>query len=115
MAITGVERNYTSNNQFVTPADGKEFVLLNVEVKNVSDDKKTYLSTDWKIEDNDGALESVNIGACAADDGCLNTGDLVAGGKKNGTLIFEVPAGQQSLKIHYKPSFSFEKEAIIEI
>lgn len=115
VTITSVQRDYVSANQFIEPDDGREFVLLNVEVKNVSDDKKTYLSTDWRIEDNDGALESVSLGACIADDTCLDSGDLVAGGKKTGSLIFEVPAGQEGLKVHYKPSLSFEKEAIIEI
>lgn len=115
ITVKNVEHNYTSSNQFVKPADGKEYVRVSVEVKNTSNDKKSYSTIDWQIEDEDGALESVDISGTGTDDSNIGSGELTAGGKKAGTLVFEVPKGQQNLKLHYKPMFSFDKEVIVEL
>ena len=116
VTVKSVERNYTSSNQFVRPSDGKEFIRANVEIKNISQDKKSYNILDWQVEDADGALESVSLTGTSLDDGNLNSGELTAGGKKSGMLVFEIPKDQTGLKLHYKPTFSFgAKEVIFEI
>lgn len=115
ITVKNVEHGYTSSNQFVKPADGKEYVRITVEIKNVSNDKKSYNTLDWQIEDEDGALESINLSGTGTDNNNIGSGELTAGGKKAGTLVFEVPKGQQNLKLHYKPMFSFDEEVVIEL
>ena len=45
---------------------------------------------------------------------CCN-GELAAGGKKSGSLVFEVPSGDAGLKVHYQPSFWSNREAVVEL
>lgn len=113
MTITSVDRNWNSSNQFVKPAEGKEYIKVNITLTNKSDDKMSYLSNAWKIEDKDGALE--NAAVVVGNDDNLTYGEITAGGKKAGSLIFEVPAGDTNLKIHYGPSLWSGREAIIEL
>lgn len=116
VVVSQVERDYQSSNQFIKPNDGNEFIRIHVEVKNNSSDKKSYNYTDWELEDANGALTSVDIAGYSADDSGLGYGDLTSGGKKTGTLVFQIPKGQTGLKLHYKPTWSFnDKEAIIEL
>lgn len=112
MTIKEVVRNYTP--KYMKAGDGKEYVLIRVEFKNTSDDKISWTSSEWKMEDSDGAIESTAIGANDEDD-ILNYGDIAAGGKKSGSLVFEVPTGDNKLKVHYQPNMFADNDAIIEL
>jgi len=113
VTVKSVERNWNSGNQFITPKDGKEFVKVNVLIENKSDNVVSYNVFDWKIQDSDGSIETTSIGASADDD--LSSGELAKGGKKSGSIVFEVPAGDTGLKLHYQPSFWSNKEIIIKL
>lgn len=112
--VSNVQRDY-SPSEYIKASDGKEFIRVNVEIKNASDDKTSYNILEWQIEDADGALESVDIMGSGADSTSLSSGELTAGGKKNGTLVFQVPKGQTGLKLHYKPLLSTVSEMVIEL
>lgn len=112
VTVKSVERNWNSGNQFITPSDGKEFVKVNVAIENKSDSEASFNTFDWKIEDSNGAIESSAITASADDS--LGSGDLAAGGKKEGSVIFEVPQ-DSSLKIHYQPSFWSSRKIVINV
>lgn len=114
MTINSVERDWKTRNEYIKAKDGKEYVRLNVTLKNNSNDKISYYSSYWTMEDSDGAIENSTI--VVGDDDTLSYGELAAGGKKSGNLIFEMPKGANGLKVHYKPSFwSGDREAIIEL
>ena len=53
------------------------------------------------MEDTNGAIESPTFVSTAND---LSSGELAKGGKKIGSVVFEVPANSK-LKMHYQPSF----------
>lgn len=112
VTVLDVVRNFDSGNPYITPKDGKEFVKVNIQVVNKSDETKSYNVLEWKIQDSDGAIESPDGLSYTVDDG-LNSGELASGGKKNGSIVFEAPAGDAGLKLHYKPIWSFSNEAII--
>lgn len=113
VSVVSVERAYDTGNQFVTASDGNEYVKVNLQIKNNSDETKSFNAFDWKMEDSNGVIDTYEIIAQADD--ALNSGDLASGGTKKGSLVFEVPAGDAGLKLHYKPNMFSSKEVIVNL
>lgn len=111
IAVTNVERNWTG--EYSKPDAGKEFVRITVKIENKSNDAISYNALYWSMEDGDGAIESEEF--VIGDDNNLGSGDLAKGGKKSGSIVFEVPAGDTKLKVHYKTNLFSSREAIIEL
>lgn len=111
VTIKSLERNWTSDNQFIKAADGKEFVKANVSISNKSNSELSFNTFDWKIEDANGAIEGPSGTAFTVGDN-LGSGELAVNGTKEGSVIFEVPTGS-SIKIHYQPSFWSDKKIVI--
>lgn len=114
ITVKSIERNYDSGNQFIQPAEGKEYVKVNVYIENKSDDKISYNVYDWELQDSDGDIKSAAGLTYSIDDG-LGSGDLAKGGKKSGALIFEVPKDDAGLELHYKASFWSDKTINIKL
>ena len=72
-----------------------------------------YNVFEFKAEDSNGADENADMQTYSLPDS-LSSGDLVKGGKKSSSMIFEVPAGS-SLKLHYQPSFWSNKKVIVNL
>lgn len=111
MTVEKVSRNWSA--EYSKPKEGKEYIIVTVKLENKSDDKISYTSGDWKLENSDGAIDSPAI-VLGNDDG-IGYGDLAAGGKKTGTIVFEIPKDDQGLKLHYKPNMFLDREAIVEL
>ena len=112
LTVEKVERNYNTGSQFITPKEGKEFVKINVKIENKSDKELDYNSFDFKVEDNQGAIETYSV--MAQSDDAINYGELAKNGKKTGSVVFEVPTGS-ALKLHYQPSFWSNKKVIVNL
>lgn len=112
VVVTEVKRGYTP--KYLEAGNGKEYVLVRVELQNKDDEKTSWSSSDWKMEDSNGAIEGTAIMANDEDDR-LDSGELAPNGKKAGSLVFEVPKDDKNLKIHYKPNMFIDREAIIEL
>lgn len=108
--VEGINRNWESGNQFIKPKAEKEFVLIKVKIENKSKNEMSYNKFDFKIEDSNGSLESPDFAASGDDD--LGSGDLVPGGRKSGSLVFEVGKGD-NLKLHYQPSFWSTRKVVV--
>ena len=113
LTVEKVERNWNSGNAYLKPKDGKEYVKVSVKIENKSETEMNYNVFEFKAEDSNGAAESADGQTYSLPDS-LGSGDLVKGGKKNGSMIFEVPAGS-SLKLHYQPSFWLNKKVIVNL
>ena len=113
LTVEKVERNWNSGNSYLKPKDGKEYVKVSVKIENKSETEMNYNVFEFKAEDSNGAAENANMQTYSLPDS-LGSGDLVKGGKKSGSMIFEVPAGS-SLKLHYQPSFWSNKKVIINL
>lgn len=96
--------------EFQTAKSGKEYVVVNVTIKNVGDSQVTYNPLDFKLQDSNGAQESMTF---AVLDDSLNSGELVAGGKVIGSIPFEAPAGDQGLKLIYQGNFWSQQDKIV--
>lgn len=116
ITVTSVDRNYSTGNDYIKPSDGKEFIKVNVIIENKSDDKVSYNVFDWKVQDSNGAIESQTGNAIMANPSDnLGSGDLAKGGKKSGSIVFEVPSGDAGLILHYQPSFWSDKAVEITV
>ena len=113
LTVEKVERNWNSGNAYLKPKDGKEYIKVSVKIENKSETEMNYNVFEFKAEDSNGAAENANMQTYSLPDS-LGSGDLVKGGKKNGSMIFEVPAGS-SLKLHYQPSFWSNKKVIVNL
>ena len=113
LTVEKVERNWNSGNAYLRPKDGKEYVKVSVKIENKSETEMNYNVFEFKAEDSNGAAENANMQTYSLPDS-LGSGDLVKGGKKSGSMIFEVPAGS-SLKLHYQPSFWSNKKVIVNL
>lgn len=96
--VNGVTRNYSSESDYITPDTGKEYVVVNVTVKNVGTSSENVSSYDFKINDN-----GVSNGTSFYDvDPAFDSGDLSSGASMTGNLLYEVSAGSSNLKLQYE-------------
>jgi hypothetical protein len=94
-----------------TPKAGKEYVIVNVTIRNLGKDEIDYNPYDFKVQDANGAQESETF---AILDDSLNSGTLAAGGKVTGSIPFEVPIGDKALLI-FKPSFWGNQRVVVDL
>lgn len=111
VTVTSVQRNFNSGNEFIQPKSGKEFIKVFVQIVNKDKEKLSYSSYDWKIQDSDGSIQDPSFMSTVNTEDYLERGDLVKGGKKSGSIVFEVNKGDAGLILHYKPSY-FSDDAV---
>ncbi len=114
VTVTGVERNWSSGNQYITPDSGKEYVKIEVTIKNNSKNQISYNTFDWKMKDSTGDIQSPDSVVFTVD-GALSSGELADGGTKSGFLVFEVPSGDAGLVLQYEPGFWTDKKLEIKL
>lgn len=115
ITITSVNRNYTTNNSYTKAGDGKEYVKVNLQIKNTSDGQIDYNAFYWSIEDSSGDITNYTSAAMAQADDTLSSGQLAAGGTKTASIVFEVPKDDTKLKVHINPGLISAHEAIVEL
>ena len=114
VTVTGVERNWNSGNQFITPDSGKEYVKVGVAIKNNSSSQISYNTFDWKMKDSTGDIQGPDSVVFTID-GALSSGELAEGGTKTGFLVFEVPSGDTGLVLQYEPGFWLDKKLEVNL
>ncbi len=115
ISVVSVERDYTTGDEFTQPSSGKEYVKVSLKIQNKSNDTKSFNALNWEMESSDGVIDDYMKAVLAQADDSLGSGDLATGGTKNGSIVFEVPAGDTGLKLHFKPSLWSNKETIIKL
>ena len=103
VTVTNVERNWDPQDGYTTPSEGSEYVRVQVEIKNDSDKRISYNTFDWKIQNSNGQITDMDMAGYG--EGSLGSGELSVGGSTSGALVFEAPAGDEGLVLHYEPSF----------
>lgn len=99
ITVNSIERNFSTGNRYDTPDDGYEYVKVSLTIANNSDEKAEYSPLDFEMEDGDGDIHSY---ATSLQSDHLKSGSLAPGGKKSGSLVFEVPIGDKELTLHYE-------------
>lgn len=109
LTVTKVERA-TQLGQFNKADDGKEFVVAEVIIENVSADNKVpYNPLYFTVKDGEGFEYNAQL---VAGDQALKSGDLAKGEKARGNVAFEVKKDTKGLVMEYKPLVVGESEAI---
>lgn len=110
--VLNVEKNngYTKNYVNVKPNnDGDEFVIVEVEIKNTSEETKSFNVMDFSIQTGNGEIKS--SGFSMYDTGNdLGSGSLSAGGTKVGKIVLTAPKDDNNLILIYKGNMSDSKE-----
>lgn len=94
-----------------TPKAGKEYVIVNVTIRNLGKDEVSYNPFDFKVQDANGAQESSTF---ASLDDSLSSGTLAPEGKVTGSMPFEVPVGDEA-KLIFQPSFWSNQRVVVDL
>jgi flagellar hook assembly protein FlgD len=112
--VKSMERNWSSGNQYSTPDSGNEYVKVEIHIENDSKDEISYNTFDWKIQDSNGKIVDADSTTYSVD-GALGSGQLAAGGKVSGFLVFQASSGDSDLTLRYEPSFWSDKKLEIKL
>ncbi len=96
---------------YSTPKAGKEFIVVNVTIRNLGTDEVSYNPFDFKVQDANGAQESSTF---ASLDDSLSSGTLAPNGKVTGSMPFEVPTGTDA-KLIFQPSFWSDSRIVVAL
>jgi hypothetical protein len=107
--VNSVRRSRGFN--YNTPKSGKEYVIVNVTIRNLGKDEVSYNPFDFKVQDANGAQESSTF---ASLDDSLSSGTLAPGGKVTGSIPFEVPIGDEA-KLIFQPSFWNNQRIVVDL
>ncbi len=98
-SITNVEKTKGSNEYFQAK-DGYEYVKVNIKIENNSDQKISFNALNFQMVNEDGVEASI-YDITAEEDKLLSSGELDAGGKTEGVIIWEQKQGDTGLKVRY--------------
>lgn len=110
--VTNVE--YSNGDEWDTPADGKQYVIVTIKIENKSESKISYNVYDWKMLNSQGQEDDEAFSTIDSDTN-LSSGDLAVGGTKTGTIVFEEPKDETSLKLQYYSNSLFDENSTFEI
>ena len=110
--ITDVE--FSNGEDFDTPAEGNEYVIVHVRIENESDEKISYNPYNFSMENSNGQIENQSFTIIDTDT-ALSSGELRGGGNVEGTLVFEQPIDDGGLKLIFEPSFWSADEVIFNL
>jgi hypothetical protein len=94
-----VQRNYVPEDEYSRASDGKELIVVNVSVKNISSESASFYSYSLEINEN-GIAESASYLATVEPE--FTGGSMSAGATATGNIVFEVTKGSTNLKLQYE-------------
>ena len=90
----------SKGNSYKSPKAGHQFLIVTVYIKNNTGDKVPYSYENWTMSNSKGEekkriFSSINV------DTALYSGELVVGGIKTGSMVFEQPINDHKLKMNF--------------
>jgi uncharacterized membrane protein len=99
--VNSVQRAYVPTNPADRAPSGKELVVVNLTVKNVSPSDASIAPYELKL-DADGVINRANYLVVAPP---FNGGSLPSGASYNGNIVYEVNQGATKLALQYQSSY----------
>lgn len=96
--VNSVQRDYKPEGSFYQPEEGKEYIVLNVTVKNTGDEGEYISPYSFSVNEAGIAVENAFVTV----DPELESGDLSPGASTTGNVVYEVTKGATDLKLQYK-------------
>lgn len=112
LTVTKVQRNYSP--KYGSAKDGQEYVKVTLKLANKSDKTISAYSTSFKVQDSNGVIEDRDSSSYSLDD-YFDYSDLASNGTKTGSLVFEVPKGDNNLTFIYEPNMFSDKQVKIKL
>ena len=112
ITVTKVERS--QGNTFDKPKEGKEYVIVTVNIENKGKNNLSYNPWYFKLQNSQGQQESMTFTTIDKDTS-LQSGELISGGKVTGTVTFEQPKGDTGLILIYNDNIWSSKELKIKL
>lgn len=108
MTVTDVR--YTSSlSEYETAESGEEFAIVTVEIVNNSEEVRAYNPFNFRVQTSGGRVLDA---AWTSTDNDLSSGDLVAGGSVDGTIVFELPQEDGDRYLLWAPSYSSQRGVV---
>ncbi len=98
----------TALSDYETAADGKTYVITDVQLENTSDRTKPYNPFNFRVQTAGGQVLDPTIATIDT----LDSGDLVAGGKVSGKIVFEVPTEEAHQYLLWKPGLGSDRAVV---
>lgn len=111
MTLTGIEYK-TSFSEYEKAESGKTYVVADVALENTSNKTQPYNVFNFRIQTAGG---QVLDGAFATVPSPLGSGDMVAGGKASGKIVFSVPVEDGHQYVIWKPNAYNADRAIVRV
>ena len=90
----------SKGNYYKTPKEGYEFVIVTVYIKNNTGNKIPYSYVNWTMSNSINEEKEVMFTSINAND-ALYSGELVIGGIKIGSMMFEQPIKDSKLRLNF--------------
>lgn len=109
--VTNVE--YSNGDDWNEPANGKQYVIVTIKIENKSNEKVSYNVYDFAMLNSQGQEDESSFSTIDSDTN-LSSGELVSGGSKTGTIVFEEDKNESSLKLLYYSDIFWDENHTIE-
>lgn len=100
-----VRRNYVPESEFQRASEGKEYVVVPITAKNISDDSEYLSPYDFELISAGIGYSPSPLDVAPA----FDSGNLQEGATITGNIVFEVPADARNLKLQYSTYVSGEE------
>lgn len=103
------------DGQYITPDDGKYFLILTFSIDNQSDEDISVSSlASFEAYCDDNSINEDLMGQQVPEAGGLDQldGDVASGKKMNGIISYEVPRDFSTFEVRFTPSFWKDNEAV---
>ncbi len=90
----------SEGNYYKTPEDGNQFLIVTVYIKNNTGAKIPYSYVNWTMSNSKDEEKKIIFTSINVDD-ALYSGDLVIGGIKTGSMVFEQPINDPKLRMNF--------------
>lgn len=100
----------TSLGEFDKANSGKTYLVASVSLENTSNSTQPYNEVDFRVQTAGGQVLDGTIASSVTN--LLNSGDLVAGGKASGQVVFQVPVEDGHQYLIWKPGFSSDRSIV---
>lgn len=113
-AITVTKVEKSNGSEYDKPKAGKEYVIVHLTIENKGEKNLSYNPYYFKMQNSQGQQENETF-TIIDQDTSLQSGELVAGGKVSGTIVFEEPKDDTGLTLIYSDSIWSSKELKIKL
>ncbi len=111
MTLSGVEYK-TAVSDYEKADDGKTYVVADVTLENTTNKTESYNSLNFRMQTAGGQVLDSTFATVPSP---LNSGDIVAGGKVTGKVVFEVPVEEGHQYVIWKPGSYNADRAIVQV